>query len=102
MMIRRAWICAATLVALVGTTTILGQGAAQSPASGAQPVAGPAAADQGGGAARGRGRGNRAPATPEDLAEIARLETYPAWAKGAGDGNFSIGPDYAPSPEATG
>jgi enterochelin esterase-like enzyme len=101
MMIRRAWICAATLVALVGTTTILGQGAAQSPASGAQPVAGPAAADQGGGAARGRGRGNRAPATPEDLAEIARLETYPAWAKGAGDGNFSIGPDYAPSPEAT-
>jgi iron(III)-enterobactin esterase len=41
------------------------------------------------------------PATPEDLAEIAKLETFPAWKKGAGDGNYFIGPDYAPAAEIT-
>ncbi len=41
------------------------------------------------------------PATPEDLADIAKLANLPAWTKGAGDGDFSTGPDYAPAPEET-
>lgn len=50
---------------------------------------------------QGRGRGNRPPLTEADAAEIAKLETYPAWTRGAGDGNYFIGPDYAPAPELT-
>jgi iron(III)-enterobactin esterase len=34
-----------------------------------------------------------------DKAEIARLNEFPAWHPGAGEGNFSIGPDYANAPE---
>jgi enterochelin esterase family protein len=45
------------------------------------------------------GRGNRAPMSPEEQAEVAKLAEFPAWTPGAGDGNFSIGPDYAPAPE---
>jgi iron(III)-enterobactin esterase len=61
------------------------------------PPAGVAGAPpQGGGA-----RGNRAPLTEADAAEIAKLETFPAWTRGAGDGNYFIGPDYAPAPEQT-
>ncbi|HLK49289.1 MAG TPA: alpha/beta hydrolase-fold protein [Bryobacteraceae bacterium] len=41
------------------------------------------------------------PATPEDRAAIARLSDLPAWHAGAGDGDFSIGPEYAPAPEQT-
>ena len=40
-------------------------------------------------------------ATPEDLADIAKLANLPAWVKGSGDGDFSTGPDYAPAPEET-
>ncbi len=50
---------------------------------------------------RGGGRGNAAPMTDADKAEIARLADFPAWKAGSGDGNFSIGPDYAPAPEQT-
>jgi hypothetical protein len=50
----------------------------------------------------GRGAGKGGPAsvaTPEDLADIAKLANLPAWVKGSGDGDFSIGPDYTPAPE---
>lgn len=47
-----------------------------------------------------RGRGG-VPATPEDLAEIATLEALPAYTKGAGNGDFSVGPDYVVAPEDT-
>jgi enterochelin esterase-like enzyme len=52
-----------------------------------------------GGPKGGQRPGN--PATPEDLADIARLMNLPAWAKGYGEGDFSVGPDYAPAPEET-
>jgi enterochelin esterase-like enzyme len=41
------------------------------------------------------------PATPEDLAVIAKLKDLPAYAAGLPDGNYSTGPDYAPAPEQT-
>ena len=53
---------------------------------------------------QGAGRGGQRPATvatPEDLADIAKLANLPAWVKGSGDGDFSTGPDYAPAPEET-
>ncbi len=43
----------------------------------------------------------RTPATQEDLADIAKLAKLPAWPAGAGDGDYSIGPDYTPAPEET-
>ncbi len=99
MTFRRMTSSAIAIVALAGTTTILAQNGPQGPAQGPPATVGPAgAAAQAG---RGRGRGTRPPATPEDLAEIARLETFPAWTPAAGDGNFAIGPDYAPAPEVT-
>src|SRR3954452_393093 len=60
------------------------------------PSTGPSAGRRGGG---GRGRG--APLTAAEQAEIAPLAELPAWKPGAGDGNYSIGPDYAPAPEIT-
>lgn len=39
------------------------------------------------------------PATPEDTAEMAKLPALPAYRAGAGDGDYSIGPDYSPAPE---
>lgn len=50
-------------------------------------------------AARGRGRGRGAPLTEADSAEIAKLDAFPAWTAAAGDGNYFIGPEYAPAPE---
>ena len=51
------------------------------------------------GAPRG-GRGGRGgPMTAEDQAAIARLAELPAWKPGAGDGDYSIAPPYAPAPE---
>jgi enterochelin esterase-like enzyme len=41
------------------------------------------------------------PATSEDRAAIARLSDLPAWHAGAGDGDYSIGPEYAPATEQT-
>ncbi len=52
-----------------------------------------------GAAAKGKAPSN--PATPQDLADIAKLAALPAWAKTSGDGDYSIGPDYAPAPEET-
>lgn len=41
------------------------------------------------------------PATPEDIDEMAKLPALPPYRSGAGDGDYSIGPDYAPAPEQT-
>src|SRR5262245_1882253 len=77
---------------IVAAGTLVAQSQQQTP-----PPAGAAAgAPQGGG-----GRGNRAPLTEADAAEIAKLEAFPAWTRNSGDGNFFIGPDYAPAPEQT-
>ena len=54
--------------------------------------------------AKGAAKGGQRPAsvaTPEDLADIAKLANLPAWVKGSGDGDFSTGPDYTPAPEET-
>ena len=56
----------------------------------------PAGARGGGGAA-----GAVVPATAEDVAEMAKLPALPAYRSGAGDGDYSVGPDYAPAPEQT-
>ena len=51
---------------------------------------------------RGGGKGGQRaanPATPEDLADLAKLANLPALVQGAGDGDFSTGPDYTPAPE---
>jgi enterochelin esterase-like enzyme len=63
----------------------------------------PAARPNGAAAPAGRGRatGPADPASPEDIADIAKLSALPAWRPGAGDGDYSIGPDYAPAPEQT-
>jgi hypothetical protein len=53
---------------------------------------------------QGAAKGGQRPAsiaTPEDLADIAKLANLPDWVKGSGDGDFSTGPDYAPAPEET-
>src|SRR5882724_4434024 len=67
------------------------QGAATQPAPGSTRPAG---------AGTGR-RGRGAPMTDAEKAEIAPLAELPRWMPGAGDGNYSIGPEYAPCPEMT-
>ena len=48
----------------------------------------------------GRGRGMPGPpATPADIAEMATLKDFPAYGLGLPDGNYSVGPEYAPAPE---
>src|SRR5690242_3836307 len=84
LMNRRFLIALSTSVlALAAVTAVL----AQAPAPAA-----PAAA---------KGKAPQNPATPQDLADLAKLAALPAWTKGAGDGDYSIGPDYAPAPEET-
>jgi enterochelin esterase-like enzyme len=66
----------------------------------------PASAAGSAGTAGGRGRGGRggrggAPATPAELAEIAKLAELPVYTSNAGDGDYSLGPDYTPAPELT-
>ena len=41
------------------------------------------------------------PATPADLAEMAKLSLLPRLTAGAGEGDFLVGPPYAPAPEQT-
>ena len=48
-----------------------------------------------------RGGPPAAPITPEEQAQIAKLADLPAWKVGDGDGNYSVGPMYAPAPEQT-
>jgi enterochelin esterase-like enzyme len=71
-----------------------GAGAGRGAASATQPATAPARGARG-------GRGGGAPLTAEDQAEIAKLNSFPAWTPGAGDGNYYVGPDYAAAPEAT-
>src|SRR5206468_399899 len=69
------------------------------PALAADPPAAPTTAPTTAPARGGRGRG--VPATAADLAEMAKLNNLPPYASGLGDGDYSIGPDYAPAPELT-
>jgi enterochelin esterase family protein len=39
------------------------------------------------------------PITAAEQAEIGKLNDLPAWKTGDGDGNYSVGPTYAPAPE---
>jgi enterochelin esterase-like enzyme len=60
--------------------------------------------DQVRGTQRGADRrgGNRGgPMTAAEQAEIAKLAELPAWKAGDGDGNYSVGPNYAPAAEIT-
>jgi iron(III)-enterobactin esterase len=59
----------------------------------------PAARPNGAAATPRRAPAAGGPASPEDIAEIAKLPGLPAYRSGAGDGDYSIGPDYAPAPE---
>jgi len=99
-----------TLTARVGFTGLLMTGTlvlaqiaptppVQTPAPSAQTPAGAAPTVPPG--APAPGRGNRPPLSESDAAEIAKLESFPAWTPGAGDGNYFIGPEYAPAPELT-
>lgn len=82
----------AILCVLAGSSLLFGQTPpAQTPLTPAAPAT-PGAA---------RGRANRAPITAEEAAEIAKANDFPVWTPGAGDGNYSIGPEYAPAPEQT-
>ncbi len=52
-------------------------------------------------AAAKTGKNRGAPATPAELAEIAKLMELPALKAGAGNGDFLVKPPYAPAPEQT-
>jgi enterochelin esterase-like enzyme len=88
--------CAAMVGLFAGGAVLLGQ-ATPPPAA---PSAGAAQTP-----APGTGRGGRGtprpPLTDADIAEIATLDALPAWTPAAGDGNYFIGPEYAPAPEQT-
>ena len=73
---------------------------AQGPSAGAGPCAPPPPAPRANPPAA-RAPREVVPATSEDHAAIARLSDLPAWHAGAGDGDYSIGPEYAPAPEQT-
>src|SRR5689334_19453427 len=77
---------------------------AQGPSPAARPCDPPPVARPNGQAAPAAARRAPAagePATPEDTAEMAKLPTLPPYRSGAGDGDYSIGPEYAPAPEQT-
>jgi len=85
------------LCLLSGATLTFAQDAA--PATNAPAGAAMTPATNAPGARRGGNRGGQM--TPAEQAEVAKLAELPAWTPGAGDGNYSIGPDYAPAPEQT-
>ena len=92
MKIVRLTLGAAALCLLSGTSLIFSQDAASAPNAAPTNVPGGAR----------RGGGNRgAPLSAADQAEIARLDAFPAWTPGAGDGCYFVGPAYAPAPEQT-
>src|SRR4051794_37350834 len=73
--------------------------AAETPAVPGQPAA-PAAPDGGarrGGRGGGGGRGGAM--TPEELAMIAKVNSFPAWKPGVGDGDYVMTPPHNPAPE---
>ena len=74
---------------------------AAEPAPSAPTVTAPAAPAPAPGAPNpGRGRGGP-PATPEELAQIAKLKELPLLTRSAGQGDFKITPPYDPAPEET-
>jgi enterochelin esterase-like enzyme len=78
----------------MGGSSLIGQTpAAPVTTPGAPPATAPA------GPPRGCCRG--VPLSDADTVEIAKLDQFPAWTPGVGDGNYFIGPDYAPAPEQT-
>jgi iron(III)-enterobactin esterase len=81
----------------VMTQFVLAQGTAPAPCDRAPAVRPNGAAP----AAPRRAPAAAAPATPEDVAEMAKLPALPPYRSGASDGDYSIGPDYAPAPEQT-
>ena len=88
------------LCMLPGGSLLFGQATpAQTPpaAPGAPPATPPSTAPAG----AARGGGNRAPITPEEVTEIATVNDFKEWKPGAGDGNYFVGPEYAPAPEQT-
>ena len=80
------------LLASVMTCFVIASGGSILAQAPAQPAPGGRGAGKGGGRAAN-------PATPEDLADLAKLANLPALVQGAGDGDFSTGPDYTPAPE---
>ena len=81
--------CATMLCLLSETNLLFSQEPA--PGGGIAPTNAPA------GARRGGNRGG--PLSASDQAEIATLAELPEWKPGAGDGNYFIGPSYAPALE---
>jgi len=88
---------AALLCLLAGPNPVF---AADPPAAAAAGPAAPAAPADGRGAGQ-RGGNRGAPMTPEEQAEVAKLAELPALTRGAGDGDYSIGPMFAPAAEQT-
>lgn len=80
----------------VMTQFVLAQGTAPAPCDRAQ-----AARPNGAAPAAPRRPAAAESATPEDIAEMAKLPALPPYRSGAGDGDYSVGPDYAPAPEQT-
>jgi enterochelin esterase-like enzyme len=84
---RRFLVSVLTCFVVASIGGILAQGPAQ-----------PTPGGRGGGKGGGKG-GPASVATPEDLSDTAKLANLPTLVKDAGDGDFSIGPDYTPAPE---
>ncbi|PWU11673.1 MAG: esterase [Terriglobia bacterium] len=84
---------------VIGSIVIAQFALAQGPSPAAGPCAPPPPAPRANPPARAPRE--TVPATSEDRAAIARLSDLPAWHAGAGDGDYSIGPEYAPAPEQT-
>jgi enterochelin esterase-like enzyme len=83
-----------TSVFVVGQTTPLAGG----PAPATQPVA-TGAATPGRGARGARGGPAGPAASPDDIAEMAKLNSLPAYAAALGDGDYSVGPNYKTAAE---
>jgi enterochelin esterase family protein len=97
LMTTRMLVARTGLVGLLMSGSLVLAHSAQTPQVQTPPTPAPAAP----GTTPAPGRGNRPPLTEADAAEIAKLETFPAWTPGAGDGNYFIAPEYAPAPELT-
>lgn len=82
------------MVKLIYGAVLLGAGLGLISAMAADPANGPAGTDA-------PGRKPAPSMSPEDMAEIATLNDFPPYKSGLGDGNYSIGPRYAPAPEET-
>ncbi len=96
--------CGAVLLCLLtGANSVVGAapaaGGGDAPSAPSPPMAAGTLTNARGPGQRGASRG--APITPEEQAEVAKLADLPPLVPHAGDGDYSIGPDYAPAPEQT-